>query len=105
VNNDHSVRVELLPQVDQPAQRAGAMISAELLQSARPELSSPPEREVEDDFFSTLTVLMESTVPTEAIPAYRERLAPNRLELVKERGGSDATERAVQAALRWLAAH
>lgn len=47
-------------------------------------------------------------MPTETAPpveAYRQRAAENRLELVKEMGGSEATERAVELALKWLAAH
>lgn len=103
--DDHSAHVELLSPIDQPVQRAGATAFDREHQASRPEIRIPSAREVEGDFSSALTALVEPTIPTEAIPAYRERLAPNRLELVKERGGSDATERAVQAALRWLAAH
>jgi hypothetical protein len=47
-------------------------------------------------------------LPTETAPpadVYRQRAAENRLDLVKEKGGSEATERAVELALKWLAAH
>lgn len=66
-----------------------------------------PRDRAPDDLLLALDAmpLDEVPLPTEAIAAYSERLAPNRLELVKQRGGSDATERAVNAALRWLADH
>jgi hypothetical protein len=44
--------------------------------------------------------------PLESIPAaLRMRVAPDRLQLVQQQGGSEATERAVERALAWLAAN
>ncbi len=42
---------------------------------------------------------LQSTLPS----AYADRFAPNRNQLVEQRGGSEQTERAVRAALGWLA--
>lgn len=74
---------------------------------ADPIAPTQPRERTPDDLLLVLeaTALDDVPLPTETIAAYSERLAPNRLELVKQRGGSDATERAVNAALRWLAEH
>lgn len=61
-----------------------------------------------DDFFAPDRMLPDLSLPREQqAPSnpYVQRTHPQRLDIVKRHGGSEATEQAVANALRWLAAH
>jgi len=113
-----SVRVGYRPEYDaQPARGDGRVAArdASLIPQATDADDAAPViqasyREIEPmdipDDFGLLPIDVELS-PEESAPenAFVQRSAPNKMELVKRMGGSEATEAAVALALKWLAKH
>jgi len=87
-----------------------AELSTEPQEAEPTEQPQPPGQTPPTDTTATTTATTteaESLPPAEIVPAlpstYADRFAENREQLAEQRGGSPQTERAVRAALGWLA--
>jgi hypothetical protein len=92
-----TTRPEIEPSIDLPV---------EVVDIARPQREPAPSSVAPVDIASLAK--RSDTLPREPVlprTFWENRIAPNRMEIVQRHGGSEETEKAVAAALAWLAAH